>query len=52
MTCIVGDDGIPFNGDTCSFICRTGYMLTGSDTRTCQSGGSWSGSDTSCTLGE
>ena len=24
--------------DTCSFTCNTGYELTGSDTRTCQSG--------------
>ena len=31
-----------YEGDTCSFTCNTGYELTGSDTRTCQSDGSWS----------
>ena len=34
--------------DTCNFTCNTGYELTGSDTRTCQSDGSWSGSEISC----
>ena len=33
-----------YEGDTCSFTCNTGYNLIGSDTRTCQSNGSWSGS--------
>ena len=36
--------------DTCSFTCDTGYVLIGSNTRTCQSDGSWSGSEVSCTL--
>ncbi|XP_065896334.1 E-selectin-like [Dysidea avara] len=48
MTCSLGDDGVPSYEDTCSFTCNTGYELTGSDTRTCQSDGSWSGSDTMC----
>ena len=34
-----------YEGDTCSFTCNTGYELTGSDARTCQSDGRWSGSD-------
>ena len=38
--------------DTCSFTCNTGYELTGSDTRTCQSDGSWSGSPVSCIIME
>ena len=49
--CSLGDDGVPFYGDTCSFTCNTGYELTGSDTRTCQSNGSWSGSDDVCRRG-
>ena len=50
--CSLGDDGIPSYEDTCSFICDTGYELTGSDTRTCQSDGSWSGSDGVCRRGK
>ncbi|XP_065899134.1 uncharacterized protein [Dysidea avara] len=49
VTCSLGDDGVPSYEDTCSFTCNTGYELTGSDTRTCQSDGSWSGNDTLCT---
>ena len=45
ITCSLGDDVVPSYEDTCSFTCNTGYELTGSDTRTCQSDGSWSGSD-------
>ena len=37
-----------YEGDTCSFTCNTGYELTGSDNRTCQSDGSWSGSESVC----
>ena len=51
MTCSLGDDEIPSYEDTCSFTCNTGYTLTGSVTRTCQSDGSWSGSETSCRKG-
>ena len=40
-----------YEGDTCSFTCNTGYELTGSDNRTCQSNGSWSGSETFCRQG-
>jgi len=48
MTCSLGDDGVPSYEDTCSFACNTGYELTDSDTRTCQSDGSWSGSEIIC----
>ena len=47
ISCSLGDDAY---GDTCSFTCDTGYELTGSDTRTCQSDGSWSGSQVSCDI--
>ena len=48
-TCSLGDGGVPSYEDTCSFTCNTGYELTGSDTRACQSDGSWSGDETICT---
>ena len=51
MTCSLGDDGVPSYEDTCSFTCNTGYKLTGSDTRTCQSDESWSGSTPICIRG-
>ena len=52
ITCLLGDDGVPSYEDTCSFTCNTGYELTGSNTRTCQSDGSWSGSDAECRQGD
>jgi len=48
MNCTLGNSGVPSYEDTCSFTCKTGYELTGSDSRTCQSNGSWSGSQTMC----
>ena len=38
--------------ETCSFTCNTGYELSGSSERTCQSDGSWSGSPVSCIIME
>ena len=51
INCSLGDDGVPSYKDTCNFICNTGYELTGSYTKTCQSDGSWSGSDDVCRRG-
>ena len=48
ISCSSGRDGVGYEGDTCNFTCNTGYELTGSDTRTCLSNGSWSGSDDVC----
>ena len=52
MNCSLGDDGVLSYKDTCSFTCNTGYELTGSNTRTCQNDGSWSGTDAACSRGE
>ena len=52
VSCSLGDDGIHSYKDTCSFTCNTGYELTGSDTRTCQSNWSWSGNDAVCRRGK
>ncbi|XP_065899767.1 CUB and sushi domain-containing protein 1-like [Dysidea avara] len=52
VSCLLGNDGVPSYEDTCSFTCNTGYELTGSPQRTCQSDGSWSGSPVSCTIME
>ena len=51
INCTMKENGAPSYEDTCSFTCNTGYELTGSDTRTCQSNGSWSGNDTVCRRG-
>ena len=48
VNCSLGDDGVPSYGDTCSFTCNTGYELIGFGARTCQSNGSWNGSDILC----
>ena len=37
-----------FYEDTCHIMCNTGFVLTGSDTRICQSDGSWSRSEIKC----
>ena len=50
-SCSSGKVGVGYEGDTCGFTCNTGYELTGSDTRTCLSDGSWSGSDDVCGRG-
>ena len=52
ISCSSGRVGVGFEGDTCSFTCITGYELTGSDTRTCQSNGSWSGTEAMCREGQ
>ena len=37
--------------DTCTFSCDDNYELSGSETRTCQSDRTWSGTEAMCTLG-
>ena len=51
INCSLGVDGVTSYEDTCSFTCNTGYELTGSNTRTCQSNGHWNGTDGVCQRG-
>ena len=51
INCSLGDDGIPSYEDTCSFTCDSGYELTGNATRSCQSDGSWNGTEVVCSKG-
>ena len=51
ISCRSGRVGVGYEEDTCSFTCNTGYELISTDTRTCQSNGSWSGSDNVCRRG-
>jgi len=52
MTCSLGDDRVPSYKDTCSVTCYTGYIVVGSNTRTCQRDGSWSGVEIICSGGK
>ena len=52
ISCSLGGDGVASYEDICRFTCNTGYSLIGSDTRTCQSNKSWSGSDVTCKEGK
>ena len=47
-SCSSGSIGVGYERDTCSFTCSTGYELTGSGTRTCQSDRNWSGDEVMC----
>ena len=49
-SCSSGTVGVGYERDNCSFTCNTGYELTGSSERTCQSDGGWSGSPVSCII--
>ena len=55
MLCFNGttySTGVGYEGDTCNFTCDTGYVLTGSDTRTCLSNSRWSGNEAICRRSE
>ena len=51
INCSLGDDGIPSYEDICGFTCNIGYEPIGSSKRTCQSDGSWTGTDAMCRRG-
>ncbi|CAH1797704.1 unnamed protein product [Owenia fusiformis] len=46
---VSGSDVTTYNS-VIAFECNTGYTLSGSSVRTCQVDGTWSGSNTSCTV--
>ena len=48
VNCSLGDDRVHSYEDTCSFTCWSSYGLIGISPRSCQSDGSWSGSDIMC----
>ena len=35
-------------GDVCTFACDDGYVISGSESRTCEGDGNWSGDHTTC----
>ena len=47
INCFLG----PSKEDICNVTCNKGFILVGSDTRTCLHNGSWSGIDGSCKIG-
>jgi len=49
--CSLKDGKVFSHQDTCSFTCNTGYVLSGSDTRVCQSNGIWNGTEAVCSRG-
>ena len=54
VSCSSGRIGVGYEGDTCIFTCNSGHEPAGRNTsrvRTCQSDGSWSGSDVVCITG-
>ena len=51
MTCSQGNNKVPYYEVTCRFECNTGYELTGSEIRTCQNDGNWSGTEAKCVKG-
>ena len=43
-----GNVDISAIGSVATYSCNDGYVLSGSDTRTCESNGEWSGSPPTC----
>ena len=53
IECMLGNDGVANPGETCTYTCNDGYMLTSNgEARTCQSDKSWSGSVAVCSRGK
>ena len=49
--CSLGGDGKVNPRDTCTFTCDDGYELSGSASRVCTNGETWSGTTNRCTKG-
>ena len=52
LTCSFGGDSVAYNGETCDYTCDTGYILSGSATRSCQGNGAWTGAEVICNRGK
>ena len=52
INCLLGGDGVPNPGETCTVTCDNNYQLITNGSRTCLNNGSWSGSDALCRRGE
>ncbi|XP_065894428.1 protein mesh-like isoform X2 [Dysidea avara] len=51
IDCSLGDDGVPTNGDMCTFTCNNGFDLSGSQTNKCRirnNRGKWTGNQATC----
>ena len=48
INCSLGDDGVLSFEDTCTLTCAMGYMVIGAAMRTCQSDGTFSGTEANC----
>ena len=48
VECSLGPDGVPTEGDTCVYLCDDGYIVSGNNSRECQTDGTWSGSEATC----
>ena len=48
LDCPPGDDGVLSYEDTCSVTCAMGYMVSGDAVRTCQSNGTFNGTEADC----
>ena len=51
LRCPARDNGNLLYNDRCSFTCHADYVLNGSSTRTCQSNGTWNGTEAICIKG-
>ena len=48
ISCPLGDDGVLSFEDTCTLTCAMGYMVNGAAMRTCQSDGTFNGTEANC----